>query len=150
MQISNSKFQITKSQPNKADFQFEREGETLFLFQERLGFKNKLFIVGGGHCAFALSELMSKMDFYISLFDDRPNLNTLAKNKFVDAKTVIESYAQIDDFIPSGANHFIVVMTLGYKSDETVIRRLIAKDFKYFGVLGSIAKMKILLNNLEK
>jgi xanthine dehydrogenase accessory factor len=41
-------------------------------------------------------------------------------------------------------------VTLGYKSDETVIRKLLEKDFRYFGVLGSRAKMKTLLRNLEK
>ena len=40
-------------------------------------------------------------------------------------------------------------MTLGYKYDEIVIRSLFDKDFKYFGVLGSKAKMKTLLKDLE-
>lgn len=149
LRISDSRFQIAENEPDKPDFRFERAGESSFLFEERLGFKNRLFIVGGGHCALALSELASKMDFHISLFDDRPFLNTLAKNKFVHEKKIIESYEQIGDFIPSGANIYVVVMTLGYKSDAAVIRRLFDKDFKYFGVLGSGAKMKILLKNLR-
>jgi xanthine dehydrogenase accessory factor len=90
------------------------------------------------------------MDFYISLFDDRSDLNTLAKNKFIHEKTILENYEKIRDFIPAGEKHFVVVMTVGYKSDETVIRALLDKDFKYFGVLGSKAKMAMLLKNLEK
>ena len=90
------------------------------------------------------------MDFYITLFDDRPNLNTLSKNKFVHAKKIVESYAEIDEFISSGASHFVVVMTLGYKSDEIVIRKLLDKNFRYFGVLGSRAKMARLLKELKK
>ena len=149
-QISNFKFQISETQSDEFDFRFEKMGETEFLYEEKIGFKNKLFIIGGGHCALALSGLMSKMDFHISLFDDRADLNTLAKNKFVHEKQIIESYANIGDFIPSGASNYVVVMTLGYKFDEIVIRKLIDKDFKYFGVLGSKAKMKTLLRNLEK
>jgi xanthine dehydrogenase accessory factor len=149
LRISNFKFQISENQPDEFDFRFERQNDNKFLYEEKLGFKNKLFIVGGGHCALALSELASKMDFYISLFDDREDLNTLAKNCFVHEKQIIESYAQIADFIPSGKHHFVVVMTLGYKFDELIIRNLIDKDFKYFGVLGSRAKMKVLLKNLE-
>ena len=121
-----------------------------FLYEEKLGFKNKLYIVGGGHCALALSEIMSKMDFRIALFDDRPDLNTLAKNVYVHEKNVIESYEKIDDYIPPGANHFVVVMTLGYQSDEVVIRRLLDVKFKYFGVLGSLGKMATLLKNLKR
>jgi xanthine dehydrogenase accessory factor len=82
--------QITQNFRNRRkferfDFKFEKKRKRIF-YQEKLGFKNKLFIIGGGHCALALSELMAKMDFHISLFDDRPNLNTLDKNKFVHAK----------------------------------------------------------------
>ena len=145
-QISDSTFQISEEPPKGGtqnfDFRFEQQDENEFFFEERLGYKNKLFIVGGGHCALALSELMSKMDFYISLFDDRPDLNTLAKNEFVHSKTIIESYEEIGEYISSGENIYVVVMTLGYKFDETVIRKLFDKDFKYFGVLGSKAKME--------
>ena len=119
-------------------------------YLEKIGFKqNNLFIIGGGHCALALSELMSKMDFHISLFDDRPNLNTLEKNKFAHSKTIIESYKNIGEFIESGENNYVVVMTLGYKFDEIVIRQLFDKTFKYFGVLGSKSKMRTLFRNLE-
>ncbi len=148
LQITQDNFQLVENQLD--DFKFERRGENDFLFVEKLGFKNKLFIVGGGHCALALSEIMSKMDFYITLFDDRPNLNTMAKNKFIHAKQIIETYEKIGEYIPASANHFVVVMTLGYKTDEIVIRRLLDKKFKYFGVLGSRAKMAKLLKDLKK
>lgn len=141
---------ISKDSDKSFDFIFEKKNENDFIYEELLGLKNKLFIIGGGHCALALSELMAKMDFHISLFDDRPNLNTLSKNKFAHTKTVISSYEQIDEFIPSGANVYVVVMTLGFAFDEIVIRKLFDKDFKYFGVLGSRAKMATLLKNLRQ
>lgn len=146
--ISDSEFQISNVEND--DFKFVKSGDSEFIYTENLGFKQKLYIIGGGHCALALSELMSKMDFHISLFDDRADLNTLAKNEFAHEKRVIESYEKIGEFIPSGSNVYVVVMTLGYKFDEIVIRRLFEKDFKYFGVLGSKAKMKTLLKTLEK
>lgn len=149
LKISNSEFQISDSF-EKEDFHFEKAGENDFVYEENLGFKQKLFIIGGGHCALALSEIMAKMDFHISLFDDREDLNTLAKNDFVHEKKVIESYEKIGDFIESGENVYVVVMTLGYKFDALVIRALFDKTFKYFGVLGSKAKMKTLLSSLEK
>ena len=150
LQISSLKFEIVENTFGNFDFRFERQSENNFFYAEKLGYKNKLFIVGGGHCALALSDLMRKMDFHISLFDDRDDLNTLVKNRFVHEKRIVESYAQIDEFISSGENTYVVVMTLGYKSDEIVIRKLLDKDFKYFGVLGSRAKIKTLLRKLEK
>ena len=103
-----------------------------------------------GNCALALSELMSKLDFHLTVFDDRPDLNTLQKNEFAHRIEIIESYEKIGELIDSDRAAYVVVMTLGYKFDEIVIRQLFDKDFKYFGVLGSKAKMKTLLKSLEK
>jgi len=128
---------------------FEKTSEDDFRFTERLGYENDLFIVGGGHCALALSELMSKMDFRIRIFDDRPELNTIEKNKFADEIEIIESYEEIAGHIESAPNVYVVVMTLGYAYDKIVIQHLIDKEFKYFGVLGSKAKMATLMKELK-
>ena len=129
---------------------FEKLTETDFRYSETIGFKNDLYIIGGGHCALALSELMSKMGFHISLFDDRPELNTIEKNRFAHAVTIIDSYTQIGDHVPSSDRAYVAVMTLGYKSDAEVIRALIDKRFKYFGVLGSNAKMAAMFKEFIK
>ena len=150
LRITNYELRIYDFINENQGFRFSQTNENEFVYEENLGSKNKLFIVGGGHCALALSEIMTKMDFHISLFDDREDLNTLAKNDFVHEKKVIESYEKIGEFIESGENVYVVVMTLGYKFDEIVIRALFDKDFKYFGVLGSKAKMKTLLSSLAK
>jgi xanthine dehydrogenase accessory factor len=142
--------EISKPIQNDTEIETDISNIFVFLYEEKLGCKNKLYIIGGGHCALALSEIMSKMDFHITLLDDRPNLNTIEKNEFVHAKQIVESYQKIDDFVPAGANHFVVVMTLGYKSDQVVIKQLLDKNFKYFGVLGSLGKMAMLLKELKK
>jgi len=136
--------------PKSEDFTFEKLSDTDFIFTERLGFKNDLYIVGGGHCALALSELMSKMDFHISLFDDRPELNTIEKNRFAHTIEIIESYDDVADFVSAGIRSYVVVMTLGYKSDARVIRALIDKELRYFGVLGSNAKMASMFREFIK
>ena len=150
LRITNYELRICEIETEESNFRFKRNSENDFIYTENLGFKHKLYIVGGGHCALALSEIMAKMDFHISLFDDREDLNTLAKNDFVHEKKIIESYEKIGEFIESGENVYVVVMTLGYKFDEIVIRALFDRNFKYFGVLGSKAKMKTLLKSLER
>jgi xanthine dehydrogenase accessory factor len=152
--ITNLEFSVRPPEggtPNSGtrDFEFEKSSENEFIYRERLGPKNDLYIIGGGHCALALSQLMWKMDFHISIFDDRPDLNTLQKNKFADEIRIIDSYDQIAEHIPSSSSAYVVAMTLGYKSDAVVIRSLIDKEFKYFGVLGSKAKMATLMKELR-
>lgn len=128
---------------------FRRDTDTEFEYVEKLGSKNELIVIGGGHCALALSELMSRMDFSIRIFDDRPELNTLEKNEFADEITVVNSYEDIAEYLSEGDDVYVVVMTLGYRTDAIVIRKLLGRDFKYFGVLGSKAKMATLLRELK-
>ena len=127
---------------------FKRSGEDRYTYRERIGHENDLFIIGGGHCALALSAIMFKLGFRVTVFDDRPNLNTLVKNRFADRVCVVGSYQEIGEALPSGDNKYVVVMTLGYKYDKVVIQELLAKDFRYFGVLGSKAKMAVLMREL--
>jgi xanthine dehydrogenase accessory factor len=132
-----------------SNLKFEIEPHGGFYYAERLGKKHDLYIIGGGHCSLALSELMSRMDFNIRIFDDRPELNTIEKNEFADQITLIDTYANIGKHIPASDRSYVVVMTVGYASDEVVIRSIIDKEFKYLGVLGSRAKMATLLKQLR-
>ncbi|MCK6691233.1 MAG: XdhC family protein [Thermoanaerobaculia bacterium] len=143
-------FHLLEDRTNETPYQFEARAGAGFIFEENTGFQNHLCIIGGGHCALALSELMSKLDFHISLFDDRPGLDTVKKNRFAHKIQIIDNYANIGGLIPHGENVYLVVMTLGYRSDEQVIRQLAGKQFKYFGVLGSAAKMQTVLENLRR
>jgi xanthine dehydrogenase accessory factor len=133
-----------------ADFAFEKISDIDFRYTESLSFANDLYIIGGGHCALALSEIMSKMDFHISLFDDRPELNTIEKNRYAHEIKIIDGYERVGDFVSPGERSYVVVMTLGYISDGEAIRSLIGKELKYFGVLGSSAKMATMLKELVK
>lgn len=149
LEVSHSSFEFIENTHDEAPFSFMRKNETQFVYRESIGYKHDLFIIGGGHCALALSEVMSRLGFRISIFDDRAELNTIGKNHFADEVRIVETYENIGAHIASDPNVFVVVMTLGYAFDEIVIRNLIDKDFRYFGVLGSKAKMKALLKSLE-
>lgn len=128
--------------PISEDYFFELISDNEWVYRERTGFKNVLHIVGGGHCGLAISELMSKMDFEISIYDDRAGLNTMVENDFVQHKTFLSDYSELASLIRGGKNVFVVIMTFGYRSDNIALRALINKDFKYLGVLGSQSKMK--------
>lgn len=127
------------------------EGLTLvnsknWLYRERIGLHDRLFIIGGGHCALALSRQMKLLNFAITLYEERSALPTFAANDYVDEKVVIESYTELAHLIPPIANACIVVMTVGYRTDDVAIRALKGKSFHYFGVLGSRTKIETMLN----
>jgi xanthine dehydrogenase accessory factor len=119
------------------------------VYVEKLGFKNQLYIVGAGHCALALSRQMRLLgSFKIHLFDDRRDLNTFIENDAAHEKTVVD-YAEMPNLIPESSHVYVVLMTVGYRSDEQILRGLAAKNFKYLGMLGSRTKVATMLENLE-
>jgi xanthine dehydrogenase accessory factor len=127
--------------PPEKNFSLERSSDD-FLLKEKTGYKQNLFIVGGGHCSLAFAQLMCGMDFYIHLYDDRPSLNTMELNCFVHEKKVLSDYSALATEIPSGENNYVVVMTFGYRSDDIAVRAILNKRFAYFGLLGSKKKVE--------
>lgn len=125
------------------DFYFENKGEENWIYKEKTGYKNHLYIIGGGHCALALSKLMSALgDFYIHLFEDRKGLNTMEANKYIHEKKIVQDYSELTTHIPSGENNYVVIMTFGYRTDNIAVRALLNKNFKYIGLLGSKKKIE--------
>ena len=119
------------------------------VYVEKMNVKNHLYIIGGGHCALALSRQMRLLtDFRIHLFDDRVDLNTFLENDAAHEKMVID-YAKIADIIPEGSTIYVVLMTIGYRSDAEILRGLFSKKLKYLGMLGSRSKVETLLKDLE-
>jgi len=124
------------------DFVYSLTSEDNWLYKEKTGYKNQLFIIGGGHCALAFSKLMREMDFYITLFEERAGLNTLAKNEFAHEIMIVDDYTALSNLIPSGKSQYVVIMTFGYRTDDIALRALLGKNFTYLGVLGSKTKME--------
>ncbi len=147
LELSPAGINFVADQLPDTDYQFSMQSEQEWLYQEKIGYKNQLFIIGGGHCALALSELMSRMDFHIRVFDDRPNLHTMMLNDVAHEKIVVTAYSELVDLIPSGPHQYVVVMTFGYRTDDLVIRALLGNQFAYFGVLGSKVKIDKLLSD---
>ena len=134
----------------KQDFRFQMISPVGWSYEERLGYKNRLSIIGGGHCALAVSNLMSQMDFYVSVYDDRKDLKTMIENHAAHEKHFIDDYSELKNLIAGGTNHYVVIMTFGYRTDDIALRALLGKDFKYIGLLGSKSKVKEMFDSYRK
>jgi xanthine dehydrogenase accessory factor len=119
-----------------------------WVYSEAINQQTVIHIIGGGHVGLALSELMNFLGFYIKLYDDRPELNTLAANSFAHEKHII-NYDSIAGHFINTENDCVVIMTIGYRTDKTVLKQLISKPIFYLGMLGSDHKIKMLLQELE-
>lgn len=121
-----------------------------WLYTEAIGEQPVIHIIGGGHVGLALSELMSFLGFFIKVYDDRPGLKTLWQNNFVDEKIIIPGYDQLNDFFTATENDFVVIMTVGYRTDKIVLKQLTGRHFFYLGLLGSSHKVETLFKELRE
>jgi len=83
---------------------------------------------------------MKDLGFIVEIFDDREGLSTFDNNTFADKKHQVD-YADIDNYIPQGDGVYVVIMTFGHQSDQDVLLKLIDKNFKYLGLMGSKTKI---------
>jgi len=132
------------------DFEFRMNAEDDWVYQEKTGYKNILTIIGGGHCSLAFSTLMSQMDFYIKVYDERKNLKTMLENHTAHEKYVLTDYTELAYLVSPGQNHYVVIMTFGYRTDDVALRVLLNKEFRYLGLLGSKTKIEKMFEHYRK
>jgi xanthine dehydrogenase accessory factor len=146
LQLSPAGLQYNTQAPAD-DFYFSMTSDTDWVYREKTGYKNHLHVIGAGHCALALCRLMLEMEFFIHLYDDRSDLKTFNENNYVHEKKEIDEYEGIATLIPEGNSQYVVVMTEGYRTDDIVLRALLKKQFRYFGLLGSKSKIDKMFND---
>jgi len=127
---------------------FYQKTKTDWSYLEKVNQQKVIHIFGGGHVSLALSEVMRFLGFYIKIYDDRENINTLEENIFCQEKHII-SYDSIGTQLENCPNDYVVIMTFGYRPDKVVVKQLLGKEFFYIGMMGSKAKIKTLLAELE-
>jgi xanthine dehydrogenase accessory factor len=149
LSLSQKGIEFSESTPEK-NFHFRMQSEQDWEYVEKTGYKNVLFIIGGGHCALAFSKLMKAMDFYVRVYDERKDLKTMLENESAHEKHFINDYSELNSMIPEGNNHYVVIMTFGYRTDDIAVRAIINKDFKYLGLLGSKSKIEKMFDDYRK
>jgi len=142
--ISPTGIKVTDQPPKGLD----SKTKTNWSYTESINQKPVIHIIGGGHVGLALTELMNYLGFYIKLYDDRNELNTIQQNLFADEKHFID-YNVIGEQIETSKNDFVVIMTIGYRTDKVVLKQLLSKDFFYLGLLGSEKKNERLFEELK-
>jgi xanthine dehydrogenase accessory factor len=147
LQLSPQGIHFSQDIPS-VDYLLQLQPNEDFLYIEKTGYKNYLYIIGAGHCALAVSKLMSSMDFYISLYDDREDLNTLEQNKYAHDVKLVHDYKELKNLNPSSNNCYVVIMTMSYRTDEIALKALLGKNFRYLGILGSQSKINKMFKGL--
>jgi len=108
-----------------------------------------VFIFGGGHIALALAGILGFAGMPYVVVDDRPEFAT--EKRFPDARFVICSpYASALEKLDIDEKSYCVIVTHGHAGDKSVLRSLAGTGAAYIGMIGSVKKVKTVLQNLKK
>jgi xanthine dehydrogenase accessory factor len=109
----------------------------------------KLIIFGAGHITRSLAPLMKSAGFQVSVVEDSPDL--LQKEKFPETEDLIQTdMEQFARDLPLDAHTYIVLLSRGFSRDKAILSKLIQKDFKYIGMIGSQRKIRTMEEELQK
>ncbi len=123
-------------------------------YQEQLFNRKRLAILGGGHCALALSRVMSNLNYEVCVFETRSDLATLTQNT-VD-HSLAYSVQTVEDYQTVGAALLypeitcVAVMTTDVDSDIRALLGIVPYPFPYIGVMGSPAKLAHIWDQLKQ
>jgi len=138
------KYKFSDSGPEATGMYCGGEAE---VFLEKHGSPDCLIIFGGGHIGSDLSLIASKMNFRITVVDDRQDILQQYNLPVTTIHTDTEfrsNFPQIDK------NSYVVVVTHGHKGDKAVLEKVLKKDCAYIGMIGSKTKVKKIFAELEK
>jgi xanthine dehydrogenase accessory factor len=148
LKISQSDFGFYVSEESGDQIKSGIESEKRWEYSELIGLKETLYIFGAGHVSLPISQIFRMLDFRVIIFDDRDDLSTFKINHYAHKKQIID-YLKSGECVADGRNSYAVIMTVGHKSDELVLKQLLLKDLKYLGMIGSRNKVANIFNSLK-
>ena len=130
----------------KKDFsilRLDNNGEGDWLYQETVAPPAELWIAGSGHVAQAVAPLALKLDFAVTVFDDR---RELANHNFFPPETQLRvgAWHELLKEKPPKSPAFGLIVTRGHQHDALTLSEWIHLPFVFLGMIGSRRKARIM------
>ena len=105
----------------------------------------RLILCGGGHVSREVAAFAHRLDFSVTVIDDRPEAVT--KDRFPTAEQLIcDSYDNLEKYMEPDA--YYVVVTPDHKADLQCVSTILPTDYRYLGMIGSRKKVAATVANL--
>ena len=107
-----------------------------------------VIILGGGHIAASMVEVLATLDWPVTVIDDRADF--AHPDRFPRASEVLcKPFETCLDDVLVTANSCIVVVTRGHEHDELALSRAVETSAGYIGLIGSRGKIGAIRKNLR-
>jgi xanthine dehydrogenase accessory factor len=128
-------------------------GRPAFREEEKVFFdpvfpEEKLLILGGGYVGQAVAALAARLDFKITVADDRKEFS--AAGRFPPGvQALCGSYTDMVNRFPFDSATYVVMVTRGHLTDLECVRAVLRKRYRYAGFIGSERKAQLLREQLR-
>jgi xanthine dehydrogenase accessory factor len=111
--------------------------------------RDRLLIVGGGHCGRALAQAASLLDFSVVVADDREEFSRPQDYAFPNVEKVLHLTGDFRGLPEPDPQTYVALVSKGYPTDEAALRRVIRSEAAYIGMMGSLKKRETVYAKLR-
>lgn len=146
--VQNTRDLMARGTSQMRSYHVEGHG-TVEVFIEVFGPSLPLLIFGGSHVAIALVSFAKMLGFRTVVVDGRPRFAN--RERFPEADEVIEGIpSEVAESLALDATTSIVLLAHDYKYEVPVLKRALAADVLYIGLLGSRRRGRAILDLLRE
>ena len=124
----------------------EQEQDVSVIRQEWFCPQPKLILCGGGHVSREVAAFAHRLDFPVTVIDDRPEAVTEERFPTVE-KRICDSYDHLSGYLEEDACY--VVVTPDHKADLQCVSTILPTKYRYLGMIGSRKKVASTVENLQ-
>lgn len=120
-------------------------GAEAWLYEEVVPVRCGLWIAGSGHVAQAVAPLATRLDFEVTVWDDRPTFASAAH--FPESTTFrIGPWSELLESRLEDRPGFGLIVTRGHQRDALVLARWVHQPFTFLGMIGSRRKKRLIFD----
>ncbi len=124
----------------------ENEADVSVMREEWFCPQPSLILCGSGHVAREVAAMASRMDFKITVIDERAELVTAERFPAAD-NLICDSYDNLEKYMEEGACY--VLVTPEHKADLLCASKILPTKYSYLGMIGSKRKVAAAFESLR-
>ncbi|MGL4345036.1 MAG: XdhC family protein [Cellulosilyticaceae bacterium] len=109
--------------------------------------KPHLVICGGGHVGYYMVTLGHMLDFEVTLIEDRESFAN--HERFPNTQIICKPFTEGLKAIEKPDRCYFVIVSRGHAEDMACLETILQQGFKYVGMMGSKAKIALVMKSLE-
>lgn len=115
----------------------------------RFARQERLILLGGGHVSQAVAELAARLDFDITVVDDRPEFASTERFPWAD-EIICAPFADAIQALNVCGRDYLCVLTRGHRWDADCIRAILPGEMPfYLGMIGSRRRTSAQMEQLK-